>query len=122
MGMQGARSKNNADVVLAFGDAINAEDFRLARTYVTEDLRQFYPFGINDGADAYFEQLEQVRPKYDTSKIFVDGDDVGVFYNVRVAGITFFASAWFQLEGGKIRSFTVVFDPRPLLAVSSPSN
>ena len=123
MATQGAPSKNDAEqVVLAFGDAINAEDFQLARTYAAEDLQHTYPFGTDHGADAYFEQLERVRPKYDTSKIFVDGDDVGVFYNVTVAGITMFASAWFKVESGRVRSFTVVFDPRPLLAVWSPSN
>jgi predicted ester cyclase len=109
------------EVVLAFGDAINAEDFQRARTYVADQLEHTYPLGADHGAEAYFEQLERVRPKYDTSKVFVDGNDVGVFYNVTVGGVTMFASAWFKLENGKIRSFTVVFDPTPLLAVWSPS-
>jgi SnoaL-like domain len=114
--------KSPKQVVLEFGDAINAEDYQLARTYVADNVKHVFPFGTHDNADAYFQQLEQVRPKFDIQKTFVDGNDVCVLYDSTVAGVTMFASGWFKVEDGKVRSFTVVFDPRSLLAVWSPSN
>jgi hypothetical protein len=109
-------------IVLKFGDAINAEDYQLARTYVADNLTHIFPLGEHDNADAYFEQLKYVRPKLDIHKTFVDGNDVAVMYDTTVAGVTLFASGWFKVEDGKVRSFTVVFDPRSLLAAWSPSN
>lgn len=123
MATQVQPSANNAkQVVLEFGDAINAEDYQLARTYVSDTLKHVFPFGTHDNADAYFQQLEQVRPKFDIHKTVVDGDDVCVLYHSTVGGITMLASGWFKVEDGKVSSFTVVFDPRSLLAVWSPSD
>jgi hypothetical protein len=123
MATQVQPSGNNAKrVVLEFGDAINAEDYQLARKYVADNLKHTFPFGTHDNAEAYFQQLEQVRPKFDIQKTFVDGNDVCVLYYSTVAGVTMFASGWFKVEDGKVSSFTVVFDPRSLLAVLSPSN
>jgi SnoaL-like domain len=120
--VQPSSGSDAKQVVLEFGDAINAEDYQLARKYVTEDLKHTFPFGTHDTADAYFQQLELVRPKFDIHKTFVDGNDVCVLYYTTVAGVTMFASGWFKVEDGKVSSFTVVFDPRSLLAVWSPSN
>jgi hypothetical protein len=45
----------------------------------------------------------------------VDQDDVCLFYNITIRGINIFSSGWYVVKNGKISSFKVIFDPRPLL-------
>ena len=71
--------------------------------------------GSRDGAEVYFRDMERMRLKYNVNKVFVDGDDVCLFYDITMANVTVFCAGWYQLSGGKIRSFRVVFDPRPVL-------
>jgi SnoaL-like domain len=111
-------SENEAkQVVLKLGHAINAENFQLARKYVSDDMKHIYPLGAHDNAEMYFQQLEQIRPKFDIRKTFVDGNEVCVLYDTTASGVRLPASGWFQVKDGKVSSLTVVFDPRPLLAV-----
>jgi hypothetical protein len=64
--------KNAKQVVLELGNAINAEDFQLARKYVSDNLKHIFPLGTHDNAEVYFQQLEQIRPKFDIHKTFVE--------------------------------------------------
>ncbi len=108
-------TENNVkQVVLDLGEAINAEDFQLARTYITEDMKHIYPLGKEENAESYIKVIERIRPKFDIRKIFVDGNDVCVLYDTTAMGVTLFASGWFQVRDNKVSSLTVVFDPRAL--------
>jgi len=103
------------EVVLKLGMAINDESFQRARRYVSDDMKYVGPFGTRIGADAYLQEIEHLRLKFDIQKIFADGDDVCVMYDITVSGITLFACGWFQVTDEKVRSLRVTFDPRPLL-------
>ena len=104
------------EVVLACVDAITKEDFQLARTYVSPDMHFDGVLGSRDGLEAYFLDMEKMRLKYDVKKVFVDGNDVCLLYNIFLAGAEVFCCGLYHVEAGKIRSLKVVFDPRPVLA------
>jgi predicted ester cyclase len=106
---------NAGDVVLAYVEALNREDFRSARDYVRGDLAFDGVLGSRRGSNDYFADMERMRLKYDVKKIFVEGDDVCLLMDVTLEGISVFTCAWYQVADGKIRSLRVVFDPRPLL-------
>jgi hypothetical protein len=101
--------------VLGFINALNAENFEKARTLVSEDLKFIGVMGTRDGAEAYFKDMEKMKLKYRIKKVFADDNDVCLFYDIDISGKTIFASGWYQTENGRIKSFQVVFDPRPLL-------
>lgn len=107
--------KNSKEVVLAFVDALNRSDFQTARSCTAEDLKFVGVLGSRDGADAYFHDMERMNLKYDVKKALADGDDVCLFYDITMGNVTVFCAGWYQLSNGKIRSFRVVFDPRPVL-------
>jgi SnoaL-like domain len=107
------------EIVLDLGKAINEGNFHLARKYVSDDMRYVGPFGTREGAEAYLEEIERLRLKFDIQKLFAQDNDVCALYDITVAGIKIFACGWFQIKSGKVTSLRVVFDPRPLLA---PSN
>jgi hypothetical protein len=106
------------DIVLFLLDAINKEDFKKARTFVTADFKFNGVLGSRDGADAYFKDMEQLKFKYDIKKTFSDGKDACVFYDVIMSGKKIFCCAWYHLRGDQISSLRVVFDPRPVLEAS----
>jgi len=103
------------EVVLAFIDAINDEDFEKARAYVTPDLQFVGVMGTRNGAEAYFNDMQKMKFKYDIKKSIAEGNDVCLLYDIDMGGKTIFSIGWYQLEDDKIKSFKVVFDPRPLL-------
>lgn len=101
--------------VLSFIDALNNEDFKSARNLTTDDLKFEGVMGTRDGADAYFADMEKMKLKYDVKKVFADEDEVAVFYDVKMSGENILCVGWYHLEEDKIRSFKVIFDPRPIL-------
>ena len=108
------------EVVLRLGKALNDESFQIARRYVSDDMKYVGPFGSRDGAEAYLQEIERFRLKFDIQKIFADDKNVCVLYDITVSGITLFACGWFQVNAGRVSSLRVTFDPRPLLALSEP--
>jgi hypothetical protein len=113
-------SPNDAkQVVMSCVDAINKEDFKKARQYVSDDISFVGVMGSRQGADAYFKDMERMRLKYDIKKVFADANDPCLLYDLTISDITVFGCAWYQVADGKIRSLKVVFDPRPILEARS---
>jgi predicted ester cyclase len=118
-----AVEKEAGQVVLAFIKALNEEDFTAAKKYVKDSLTFEGVMGSRHGAAAYFKDMEQMKFKYDVKKVFVNGDEVAVFYDINMGnGKNIFSAGWYHLEDGKIVLFKVVFDPRPLLESKPPEH
>ncbi|SEW39204.1 nuclear transport factor 2 family protein [Chitinophaga arvensicola] len=109
------QASDNAKVVLSLIQAINDEDFETARRFAQDEMTFDGVMGSRRGADAYFDDMTKMKLKYDVQKVFVDQEDVCVWYNLDMGGKNIFGSAWYHLENGKVSSLQVVFDPRPLL-------
>ncbi|GAB4024197.1 nuclear transport factor 2 family protein [Spirosoma koreense] len=107
------------DIVLAFVDALNAEDFDAGRRLANDDMTFVGVLGSRDGADAYFGDMKKMKLKYAVRKVIAEGDDVCLFYDLSMSGVTFFGCGWYRVESGKVASLRVIFDPRPVLEASS---
>jgi hypothetical protein len=106
---------NAGRVVTTFINALNNEDFVLAGNQLTQDMKFDGVMGQRDGAEAYISDMSRMKFKYHIKKMFVDGDDVCLLYDINMGSATIFTCGWYHLEDGKISSLKVVFDPRPLL-------
>ena len=116
MGVSTVDTANAArEVVLSCIKAINEEDFREARHYVSEGMKFDGVLGSRFGAEAYFHDMERMRLKYDIQKVFSENDDVCVLYNLHISGKTIYGCGLYEVRHGRITSLKVVFDPRPLL-------
>lgn len=104
----------SAKTIKSFLKALNDEDFKAARNYLADDMKFVGVMGTRDGGGTYMADMEKMKFKYDIQKVFEDGDDVSVFYDIDMGGKTLFCSGWYHLSGGKIDSIKVIFDPRPL--------
>ncbi|SIS00857.1 SnoaL-like domain-containing protein [Mucilaginibacter lappiensis] len=112
-------TRNSKEVVLAFIDAMNKEDFAIARKYLATDMTFKGVLGARDGAEAYMNDMEKMKFKYDLKKTIAEGDDVCLFYDIDMGRVTVFGCGWYQVKGGKISSFRVIFDPRLVLEQSN---
>ena len=82
---------------------------------MAKDLSFVGVLGERDGADAYFDDMQKMKFQYDIIRAFADGNDVCLIYNIHMGTQTVFCCGWYQLQDHRIKSFRVVFDPRPLL-------
>jgi len=103
------------EVVTSFLNAMNNEDYGMAKRYVNDDMIFTGVLGTRDGAEAYFKDMERMRFHYDIIKVFADDDDVCVLYDINMSGKTIFTCGWYHVSDGQIDSLRVVFDPRPVL-------
>jgi len=107
------------EVVISFLKALNSEDFKAARIFADDNIKFIGVLGSRDGAEAYFKDMEKMKLKYDVKKIFVDNNDVCVFYDINMSGKNIFSCGWYHVDNGKINWFKVLFDPRPILESSA---
>jgi SnoaL-like domain len=108
-------------VVLKFLGAITDGEYGRARTYVSPDLEFAGPLGTRSGADLYFADMERLRLRYEVKKVFHEGAEVCVLYDLRFSdpAVKIPACGIYSLNSEKIRSIRLLFDPRPLVEARS---
>jgi hypothetical protein len=109
-------------VVQGFMGAMGKGDFAAARKYLDDNLSFRGPFDSFDKPEPYLQALEQLHKivkRVDMKKMFVDGNDVCLLYDLvtNTPAGTSFVCEWMQVNGDKIASIRVVFDARPFAAM-----
>ena len=107
-------TKNQSEAtVVSYIRALDAQRYEEALGLLHDKVRIKGPAGESFGKPLEFiEMLRKYRGKYDVKKVFVDGDDVCVLYELSTTGSTVFMSSWYKVENGRIVSIQSVFDPR----------
>ena len=108
-------STNPKDTVLMFLGALNKENFEIAGDYLADDLYFNGVMGKRNGAGNYLADMKKMLFKYDIQNTFVNGNDVVILYNINMGTNTIFTVGIYHVEGSRIKTIQVVFDPRPLL-------
>lgn len=115
---------DGADVVRGFMQALGKGDFAEARTFLKDQFSFKGPFDSFDRAEPYIEALKRLYPivdSVDMKKIFTDGNDTCVLYDMATKTVgTALIAEWYRVEGGKIASIRAVFDARPFAAMFAP--
>jgi hypothetical protein len=108
--------ENNAQqVVMSCVKALNAEDFETARRYVSDDI-SFLVFWARATAPMRTSMTWNGCDSNMTLRKYSRyGNDVCLFYDLAISGVTIFGCAWYQVANEKLRCLRVVFDPRPVL-------
>jgi hypothetical protein len=87
------------------------------RALVHDDVSFEGPIDSFTDADAYLASLQQLSgivTGVDKLKLFADGDDVCVIYDLKTAPVPRSRTCeWYRVRDGKVASVVVVFDARP---------
>ena len=106
-----------AQVAEDFFAAWTGKDFGRPRALLHDDLSFQGPIDTFDNADAYLQaiqRLSQIVTGADKRKVFADGDDVCVIYDLKTAPVPSAPTAeWYRIRDGRIASIQVFFDARP---------
>jgi limonene-1,2-epoxide hydrolase len=109
-------SNKSKATVLSFLEALNKEDFKEAKECLHKDFTFRGPLGERNGADEYMEDMKKMKFKYEVEKTIADANDVCAIYNIDMSGkATIPTCGLYHVNGGKISSLKVFFDPRPVL-------
>ena len=111
-------AKSAKEIVMEYFEAAARRDFESARSYLKDNVSYVSPLNSFDNAEAYLKYNFSLHlPKLEYKKIFTDGDDVCLFHETTLTKppATVFASIWCHVDGGKISSIRVLFDPRPFV-------
>ena len=93
--------------------ALDNREYEKALEYLHETVRIKGPAGESFGKPLDFiEMLRRYQGRYDIKKVFADGDDVCVLYDLATTGPMVYMSSWYQVKDGKIVSIQTIFDPR----------
>ena len=113
---------NAAQVVQRFQQALGKGDFAGARKSLHDRFAFEGPFEAFDKPEPYLESLKKLHhivERIDMKRMFVDGDDVCLLYDMvtKSAAGTAFIAEWHTVKGDKIAAIRVVFDARPFAAM-----
>ena len=98
---------------MAYISALDGHAYEKALEILDDNVRIRGPGGESFGKPLDFiEMLRKYRGRYEIKKVFADGDDVCLFYNLATTGPTVFMASWYQVKGGKIVSIQTIFDPQ----------
>jgi SnoaL-like domain len=101
------------EVVMSYIRALDGRQYEAALEHLHERVRIRGPAGETFGKPLDFiEMLRKYMGRYDVKKVFADGDDVCVLYDLKTTGATVFMSSWYQVKDSEIVSIQTVFDPR----------
>jgi len=109
---------NAEEVVMGFQAAMGKGDMRAARGFLADDLSFVGPFDRFHAAEPYLEALLQLAPmieRVDMKRMFAEGDDVALFYDLvtKTPAGTAPCAERYSMKNGKITHIQVYFDARP---------
>jgi SnoaL-like domain len=114
--------ENASKVVGDYQQAVGKGDFAAARKLLHDNLSFHGPIETFDKPEPYLESLRKLHhiiQRIDMKKIFVNGGDVCVLYDMVTntpAGTAFIAE-WYQVKGDRIAAIRVVFDATPFASM-----
>ncbi len=100
-------------VVMSYIGALDSQEYDRALEFLHERVRVRGPAGETFGKPMDFiAMLRQYHGRYEIKRVFADGEDVCVLYDLVTTPATVYMSSWYQVKEGKIISINTIFDPR----------
>jgi hypothetical protein len=110
------------EVAQSFKVAMGKGDLTAARKLMRDDMTFKGPFDSFDKPEPYLEALKRLASiveRVDVKKVFADGDDVCMLYDMvtKSPAGTAFISEWLTVKDGRVAAIRTVFDARPFAAM-----
>ena len=107
------KNDKSKQVVMSYINALDSQKYEDALTCLDEQVRIRGPAGESFGKPTDFiEMLRKYHGKYDIKRVFTDGNEVSVWYDLNTSLAKVFMASWYQVKDGRIVSIQTLFDPR----------
>lgn len=104
---------DSKQVVMSYIDALHNQRYDAALSYLHDKVRIKGPAGESFGKPIDFiEMLRKYRGKYDVKRVFADGNDVCVWYDLDTTVAKVSMASWYNVKDNQIVSIQTIFDPR----------
>ncbi|HEX3538684.1 MAG TPA: nuclear transport factor 2 family protein [Stellaceae bacterium] len=112
----------SAEIVAAFQQAMSQGDFAVARKLLRDDVSFVGPIGSFGDADSLLAALRALQANVESAdirKVFADGQDVCVVFDLafKQPRHTALIAEWHKVEDGRIAMMRAMFDARPFDAM-----
>ena len=113
---------NAGQVVQGFMSVIGKGDFASARKFLHDNLSFRGPIDSFEKPEPYLQAMEKLNKmveRVDMRKMFIDGNDVCLLYDLvtKTPVGTAFVCEWYKVKGEKIGEIRTLFDARPFAAM-----
>jgi predicted SnoaL-like aldol condensation-catalyzing enzyme len=110
------------EVVRQFQAAMGQGNTEAARALLADDLHFKGPLDEFHRADDYLAaltKLAKIVKGMENVRLFADGDQVGVFYDLvtNTPAGTSPTAEWYRIKGDRITEIQAIFDARPFVAM-----
>jgi hypothetical protein len=110
------------EVVMAYQTAMGKGDLKAARGFLAENLSFVGPLDRFSSPEPYLAALGKLAPmikRVDMKRMFTDGDEVALFYDLvtNTPAGTAPCAEYYRVKGDKITHIQVYFDARPFAAL-----
>lgn len=107
------KKSNIEELIVDYLSKLDNYKFEEAGKHLASEIRIKGPAGeaftnITD----FLAMLEKQNGRYHIKKIFVDHDDVAVFYDFKTSNVTVFMASWYHVNVNKIDSIQTIFDSK----------
>jgi hypothetical protein len=110
------RMKSDRDargVVTSYIGALDSRDYDAAKDLLADGIRIRGPAGESFRTpNEFIGMLRSYNGKYDVKRVFSDGEDVCLIYDLVTPAGTALMCSWYQVREGEIASIQSIFDPR----------
>src|SRR5579864_7413248 len=97
-----SKFSKSKDVVMSYQRALGNQDFKTARSYMSDNFSFHGPLATHDKPEGLLKDLEQLHhivKGVEMKKIFAEGDDVCLLYDLiaKDPPVTSFTSEWYHV-------------------------
>lgn len=104
---------NPKEIVLNYIKNLDEFRYNEAGKFLTEKVQIIGPAGESfTSTNEFLKMLQSFKAKYDIMKVFVDGEDVCLLYDMKMSEITAYTASWYHLKNNKIAKIRTIFDSK----------
>ncbi len=119
--MQAQSDSMEKGIVLSYIKALDSQDYNSAICYLNDNIRiRGNSTESFNKPREFIEMLRRFRGKYEIKKVFADGEDVCLLYDLATPVATVFMCSWYQVKDGRISSIQTIFDPHLFASAQGP--
>lgn len=101
------------DVVMSYIKNLDEYKYDDVENLLSEKVQVIGPAGESfKNPKEFLNMLRIYKAKYDIKKVFVDGNEVCLLYDMKTPKVTAYTASWYRVKNNKIEYIRSIFDSK----------